>query len=151
MRIKFLTSEWNSMAVYLSNLSEAYGPLLTEHWEKKETPQHYNQLTSQLVHPIGQRHILGLVGGNEVSVIKGNLVDLESDLKGIHLPHTFCPSRQYQPPTRNQKEIVRDNVKNTVTIDVQPTHLPVYQMMAYPAVIAPLPMVNEVCRKPEKY
>lgn len=137
------------MAVYLSNLSEAYGPLLTSHWEKKEDPQHYDQLTSSLVHPTPHRHVLGLVGGNEVSVIQGNMVDLESDLRGIHLPNTFCPSRQYQP-SQNGK-IVRDNVKNTVSIDVKPVHLPIYQMMAYPAVMAPLPMVNEVCRKPEKY
>ena len=52
---------------------------------------------------------------------------------------------------KGQKEIVRDNVKNKVTIDVQKSHLPVYQMMAYPAVMAPLPMVSEVCMKPEKY
>jgi hypothetical protein len=79
------------------------------------------------------------------------MVDLESDLKGIHIPHTFCQTRQYQKPSRDQKEIVRDNTKNTVKIDIQSVHLPVYQMIAYPAVMAPAPMVNEVCVKPEKY
>ena len=139
------------MAYYLNNISEAYGPLISSHWEKKENPQHYNDLTSQQVHPLPQRHILGLIGGNDVSLIRGNMVDLESDLKGIHIPHTFCQTRQYQKPSRDQKEIVRDNTKNTVTIDVQSVHLPVYQMIAYPAVMASAPMVNEVCVKPEKY
>ena len=139
------------MAHYLSNVDEAYGPLLSSHWEKKENPQHYNELVSQQLHPLPQRHILGLVGGNEVSLIKGNMVDLESDLRGINLPNTFCPSRQYQPLQRDQKEIVRDNTKIAVKIDVQSVHLPVYQMIAYPAVMAPAPMVNEVCVRPEKY
>lgn len=139
------------MSVYLNTLSEAYGPLLTSHWEKKEIPQHYDSLIQPYVHEAPKRHILGLIGGNEVSLIQGNMVDLESDLKGIHLPITFAPWRQYQAPLKGQKEIVRENVKQTVKINVQKSHLPVYQMMAYPAVMAPLPMKNEVCMKPEKY
>jgi hypothetical protein len=95
--------------------------------------------------------MLGLVGGNEASLIKGNLVDLESDLRRINLPLTFAPWRQYQPPQRGDTDIVRDNLKTKQKINVQKEHLPVYQMMAYPAVMAPLEMVNEVCRKPEKY
>jgi hypothetical protein len=139
------------MSLYLNHVDEAYGPLLTSHWEKDENPQHYNRLVTQQVHSLPQRHILGLFGGNEVSLIKGNMVDLESDLKGIHIPNTFCPSRQYQPPKVDQKEIVRNNTKGEIKIDVQPVHLPVYQMMAYPAVMAPAPIVNEVCVRPEKY
>jgi hypothetical protein len=139
------------MAHYLSTVDEAYGPLLSSHWEKKENPQHHNELTTQYVHSTPQRHVLGIVGGNEVSLIQGNMVDLESDLKGINIPNTFCPSRQYKPLTPQQTEIARDNTKGAVNINIQPVHLPVYQMMAYPAVMAPTPMVNEVCMKPEKY
>jgi hypothetical protein len=138
------------MALYLSTVDDAYGPILTSHWEKKETPQHYDDLTSQYVNPRPQRHILGIVGGNEVSLIKGNMVDLESDLRGINIPNTFAPWRQYQPP-QQKKEIVRDNTKISLTIDIQKAHLPAYQMMGYPAVVAPYPIVNEVCVKPEKY
>jgi len=139
------------MALYLSNLTDAYGPLLESHWEKKEDPQHYDQLTSQLVHPTPKRHMLGIVGGNEASLIRGNMVDLESDLRRINIPNTFAPWRQYQPPQKDDTEIVRDNVKTRQTINVQKDHLPAYQMMAYPAVVAPLEMVSEVCMKPEKY
>ena len=138
------------MALYLSTVDDAYGPILTSHWEKKENPQHYDGLTSQYVNPRPQRHILGIVGGNEVSLIKGNMVDLESDLRGINIPNTFAPWRQYQPP-QQKKEIVRDNTKVSLTIDIQKAHLPAYQMMGYPAVVAPYPIVNEVCVKPEKY
>lgn len=138
------------MALYLSTVDDAYGPILTSHWEKKENPQHYDDLTSQYVNPRPQRHILGIVGGNEVSLIKGNMVDLESDLRGINIPNTFAPWRQYQPP-QQKKDIVRDNTKISLTIDIQKAHLPVYQMMGYPAVVAPYPIVNEVCVKPEKY
>ena len=138
------------MALYVSTVDDAYGPILTAHWEKKENPQHYDDLTSQYVNPRPQRHILGIVGGNEVSLIKGNMVDLESDLRGINIPNTFAPWRQYQPP-QQKKEIVRDNTKISLTIDIQKAHLPAYQMMGYPAVVAPYPIVNEVCVKPEKY
>jgi hypothetical protein len=138
------------MALYLSNINDAYGPLLTAHWEKKENPQHYDDLTSQFVSPNPQRHILGIVGGNEVSLIKGNMVDLESDLRGITIPITFAPWREYQPP-QQKKEIVRENTKSNLVIDIQKAHLPAYQMIGYPAVVAPYPIINEVCVKPEKY
>ena len=36
-------------------------------------------------------------------------------------------------------------------IDIQKAHLPIYQMWAYPAVVAPEPIRNEVCTNPEKY
>ena len=77
--------------------------------------------------------------------------DVESDLRRINIPNTFAPWRQYQPPQRGDKEIVRDNLKTQLKINIQKDHLPIYQMKAYPAVQAPLPMVNEVCMKPEKY
>ena len=131
-------------------MTDAYGPLLTSHWEKDENPQHYDDLTSQYVNPRPQRHIVGIVGGNEASLIKGNMVDLESDLRGITIPITFAPWRQYQPP-QQKKEIIRDNVKTSLTIDIQKAHLPAYQMIGYPAVVAPYPIINQVCVKPEKY
>jgi hypothetical protein len=139
------------MSIYLSNLHDAYGTLLTSHWEKKENPQNYNYLTSQFVNPVPQRHILGMVGGNDVSLIKGNMVDLESDLRGINIPNTYCPKRQYQQPPKHQDEITRNNLKTNLQINVKKTHLPTYQMWAYPAVVAPEPFKNEVCIKPEKY
>ena len=40
----------------------------------------------------------GLVGGTNVSHIKGNLVDLENDLRGQTRSNTKCPARKYAPP-----------------------------------------------------
>jgi hypothetical protein len=139
------------MALYLSTVGEAYGPLIGDHWERTDNPQRYEDLSMTRVHTAPHRHMLGLVGGNDATLIQGNMVDLESDLRGINLPNTFTPSQQYQPPLRTDREILRDNHKGTVRIDVRPVHLPTYQMMGYPAVIAPQPLVNEVCMRPEKY
>jgi hypothetical protein len=134
----------------MSSLTEAFATE-AHPWEKKENPQKYTYLASEYISPSPKRHILGLVGGNEVSVAEGNVVDLESDLRGINLPNTFAPWRKYQPPPENQREIKRDNVKIKLSIDVAPMHLPVYQMWAYPGMPTPAPIKNEVCKNPEKY
>ena len=41
----------------------------------------------------------GIVGGNQVSLYTGNLVDLESDLRGQTRMASQCPSSQYLPGT----------------------------------------------------
>ncbi len=41
------------------------------------------------------RPVKGILGGNQVSTIKGDLVDLESDLQGIFRRRTRCPAKQY--------------------------------------------------------
>jgi hypothetical protein len=40
---------------------------------------------------------LGLVGGNNVGVPNGNMVDLEKDLLGINRPSTQCAQYKYVP------------------------------------------------------
>jgi len=42
---------------------------------------------------------LGTVGGNNVSLYDGNMVDLESDLSGRTRANTHCPSGHYLPGT----------------------------------------------------
>lgn len=120
-------------------------------WEKKENPQAYDQFAQAFVHAKPGRHILGVVGGNEVSLIQGNQVDLESDLRGLNLPNTFCPERKYLPPKQTDTTIQRENVKIKLSIDVKPQHLPFYQMWAYPAVVGPEPLKVDVCGRPERF
>jgi hypothetical protein len=120
-------------------------------WEKTENPQMYQQSPFYYVHKNAARPMLGLVGGNEVSLIKGNLVDLESDLRGINLPNTFCPQRGYQAPKEGVSKIVRENVKTKQTIDTRPRHLPAVQPWAYPVVMGPKPLQTSVCKNPERY
>lgn len=147
-----ITNGSNSKSEYY----ESFKPveLSKQFEERNENPQAYDYLQSQFTHPLPQRHVLGLVGGNEVSLIKGNLVDLESDLRGITIPITHAPWRQYQAPTKESLSngyIQRKNTKLQLNIDIQPQHLPAYQMWAYPGVVGPQPMISEVCRQPEKY
>ena len=38
----------------------------------------------------------GIVGGNDVSLYRGNLVDLESDMRGINRDNSLCPKNKFQ-------------------------------------------------------
>jgi hypothetical protein len=93
--------------------------------------------------------MLGIVGGNAVSLTKTNWPDVESDLKGITRPNTDCATRKHLPLSGNM--VVRKNPKNFFVMDTSKDHLPPTQMWAYPAVIGPKPIVQEVCVRPEKY
>ncbi len=112
-------------------------------WERTENPQAYGMTPFVYTSPEPRRHELGLVAGN--------MIDLESDLRGITRPNTFAPWKKYQPPQPEEKTIVRENVKTSLVIDKTPVHLPEYQMWAYPAIYAPKPMKTETCGTPQKY
>lgn len=135
----------------MASLTDAFQLPDVQHFEKKENPQAYDERSEYVQHVKAARHVLGLVGGNEVSIIKGSMVDLESDLQGITRPNTDCPGREHKPPTKGSTEIQRTNTKGSLTIDTTPLKLPVYQMWAYPVVIGPEPLVKESCARPEKY
>jgi hypothetical protein len=125
--------------------------ILTHPFEKSENPQTYAEDVFAYVHKKPARHVLGLVGGNEVSLPQGNMVDVESDLRRLNIPLTQCPSREYQPPPNNQHSIIRNSTKGKVIINVQQRHLPSMQMWPYAATFAPVPMKVEQCGRPEKY
>jgi hypothetical protein len=80
--------------------------ILKHPFEQKENPQGYSENVWAQVHKEPARHMLGLVGGNAVSLPKGNMVDVESDLRRLNYPLTASPARQYQPPP------VKQNVMN---------------------------------------
>ena len=128
-----------------------YGQVLQHPFEKKENPQSYDETPFAYVAKDAKRHILGVYGGNEVSGIQGNRVDLESDLRGITRPNTWSTERKHLPPTVKDTVIKRSNPKIDLTVNVAPSHLPVYQMWAYPATVAPLHFESKVCKNPEKY
>lgn len=128
-------------------------------WENRENPQLYDKLESQVVSPDPRRHMLGIVGGNAVSVVKdskinitnGQQIDIESDLRGTSRPLTFCPLRKYQPQSPGQTTIVRNTTKGRFAVDAKLFNLPNMQMWAYPATYAPEPLQKETCGRPEKY
>jgi hypothetical protein len=132
-----------------ATLSEAYETTPLE--AGKENPQYYQQSVGVYQHKKEARHILGLVGGNEVSGIEGNRADLESDLLGITRPITWGNTREHVPDSKNSNIIERKNAKYDLSINVKPVHINTYQMWAYPATFAPVPFKQETCMKPEKF
>tara|TARA_B100001173_G_scaffold307896_1_gene317231 strand:+ start:1675 stop:2118 length:444 start_codon:yes stop_codon:yes gene_type:complete len=82
---------------------------------------------------------LGIVGGNNVSQVKGNLVDLENDLRGQTRLNTNCPAKKntFMPTQDNLIKIPGEFTKSDVEIDANKLHLPPCQMIRYEPV--PLP------------
>jgi len=96
----------------------------------------------------------GVVGGTNVSHVKGNLVDLETELRGTTRLQTKCPTLKYQNPcpagemtTCQPGEIViRENPSNSGrVIDTTPLHLPSCQMVRYKPTPLPEPMEPVKC------
>jgi len=113
--------------------------------------QSYSSVENKLASPPAKRHILGIVGGNDVSQLAANPQDIESELKGLTRPLTDCPSRQYKPTVLGQQTLLINNRKTHMALDLRPIHLPEYQMWANPVTYAPLPLRKETCGRPEKY
>ena len=83
---------------------------------------------------------LGVVGGTAVSHIKGNLVDLETDLRGQTRRNTRCPTQLYQNPCpkgdMNNCQPANINIRGDPSqtqrdINTQMLHLPSCQMIRY--------------------
>jgi len=81
------------------------------------------------------RNELGLVGGTAVSHVRGNLVDLENDLRNQNRPNTHCPSYKYLPATTHYvqgKEYIKPVCHPKVDTDM--LHLKPCQMTNYRSV-----------------
>lgn len=97
----------------------------------------------------------GTVGGTNVSHIKGNLVDLETELRGTTRLQSKCPTLKYQNPcpsgdmtTCQPDEIViRANPANPESrvIDTDHVHLKSCQMVNYKKMPLPEPMPAVKC------
>jgi hypothetical protein len=120
-------------------------------WIQKENTFKYRELAQQWESPAPKRHLLGLVGGNEASVIAGNRMDIESDLRGTTRPLTNNPSLEHAPIPPNATTLPIRNRKTNMTINIRPKHLPEYQMWGYAGAYKPLPLVKETCGTPHKY
>jgi hypothetical protein len=101
------------------------------------------------------RNALGMVGGSEVSHVKGNLVDLESDLRGITRPQSKCNAKQYVPscplgggecPDYPQPISYKDKSTGEVrSVNTEPYHLRTCQTWSYPGTPVPRPYGQETC------
>lgn len=86
------------------------------------------------------RHQLGFVGGTSVSHIKGNLVDLDSELRGQTRLVSKCGDNMYVPT--NDGIIKNDK---TPPIDTTMLHLPVCQSIMYRSIPLPPKMNYDKC------
>lgn len=100
------------------------------------------------------RNALGLVGGNDVSVVTSSpMVDVESDLQGITRPNTRCNYKQHVPECAlggagcpDYPSGIKYTEKTTGEkrfISTRPTHLPTCQMNSYQGVNYPMSFVQE--------
>lgn len=88
------------------------------------------------------RHEVGLVGGTNVGIVKGNMVDLENELLGINRPNTQCPAYKFVPRSDGMvqgKEYIKPVVHPVV--DANMMHLRPCQMIDYHEVPQP-PAMN---------
>lgn len=99
--------------------------------------------TNKFEHPDKCRHTLGLLGGATISQVKGNLVDMESELKGITRLLSQCTVSKAKPLAESPY-ILNDK---TSPIDTSKVHLQSCQMFAYPSVPVPPPMNRPSCKR----
>lgn len=137
----------------------------------------YSMIPQKYYHSNNSRNALGLVGGNEVSMITGNLVDLESDLRGVTRDLSNVPAKKYQPSCAlgyAGKEPAPANAlapagggpcaawpgkivfterptNRVITVNTAPRHLPTTQYVSYPGVPAPEPFKQEVYGAPWRF
>jgi hypothetical protein len=114
----------------------------------------YSMIPEKFYHPNPGRNALGLVGGNEVSISAGNLVDVESELCGITRSLSRVPAKNYRPscllgdnkcPSYPEtfRFTERSSGKERI-IPTKPSHLPTMQMFSYPGIPSPKPLVQQV-------
>tara|TARA_A100000164_G_scaffold368201_1_gene391130 strand:+ start:234 stop:539 length:306 start_codon:yes stop_codon:yes gene_type:complete len=92
---------------------------------------------------------LGTVGGTNVSHIKGNLVDLETDLLGITRKASLCPTQKFTSACASgnmancqpENIVIRgENCGSNRVIDTTPLHLKSCNMIRYkPTPMPPKP------------
>jgi len=94
------------------------------------------------------RHELGIVGGTAVSHIKGNLVDLENDLRGATRANSLCPSNKFVPGNNNKIVLEGKQCGKGREIDTNMVHLPSCQMIRYKPTPLPPSLNLNNCPKP---
>ena len=129
---------------------------------KKELDQSTGPL-SYLLNPMKYENCsqcrmeLGIVGGTAVSQIKGNIVDLENDLRGQTRSASNCPNKHYQPscPTAigdecqpKQLQVQGNGCNGPFIINTELQHLRPCQMIRYKPVPLPPPMRIQTCPPP---
>jgi len=141
----------------------------------------YTQIPQKFYHPNASRNALGLIGGNDVSLASGNLVDVESELRNITRDLSQAPAKKYAPScplgsgeplhgTGRNPSTMLASVKGTCpeegptqlvfterstgklrTVAMELRHLPTTQYVSYPGVPAPEPLTQDVYGHPWRF
>ena len=85
----------------------------------------------------------GVVGGNNVSLYGGNLVDLDSDLRGLTRVNTHCPAGKYLPGT-----VLQGQESNVCAADCGKDGLPCGGQSCHKEKLHHLPACQIVQHKP---
>lgn len=122
---------------------------------KRDLQQNTNQLTytldpSRYYRCDPCRLELGTVAGNNVSQIKGSLVDLENDLRGQTRYNSRCPDKKNSWRMNKNEQIFVPGEFNhaPLQIDASKVHLPPCQMIRYDPVPLPPPIDMPKCKRP---
>ncbi len=140
----------------------------------------YMQIPQKYYHPNPSRNALGLFGGNEVSIASGDLVDVESDLRGTTRDLSNAPSKKYQPycplgsaeplhgtgpvpgamlssvqsacpPWPKQLVFTERATGKVRVVATEGRHLPTKQYVSYPGVPAPEALQQDVYGWPWRF
>lgn len=114
-------------------------------------PNNYAMYRGKYVNDNPCRIMLGQVGGNQVSLYTGNMVDLESDLIGITREASLCVNRQYKPKCKNCAQCKNSGLPCDCLACTSENlvNLPNCQMVDYGPVIAGPPYSDTKCYYPE--
>jgi len=122
---------------------------------KKRLDESVNPL-SYILNPIKYencekcRHELGLVSGPAVSHVEGDLVLLESELRGITRRASRCPSAQFQPSAGEVITLQGSACGAPQQLSTKMLHLPPCQMIRYAPIPLPsLPKNTYTCPQPQ--
>ena len=114
--------------------------------QQSTEPLQYALYTGKYENSAKCRIELGSVGGNGVSLFNGNLVDLESDLRGQTRLNSLCPCDKYSPKCsspncKNNKGIPCSSPECQIPLKHQPS----CQMVNYPQVPMPSNPMDSKC------
>lgn len=79
------------------------------------------------------RHEFGIVGGSGVSHMKGNLVDIENDLRNTTRANSQCPTKKHLPLPKGSKTLKLPGTLSSGPreVSLEGRHLPGCQMLTY--------------------
>jgi hypothetical protein len=143
-----------------------------DHQMKDTIAGGYTQIPQKFYHPNAGRNSLGLVGGNDVTLPSGNLIDVESELRGITRDLSKDPTKNYKPscplgeksteksiasikascnPWPKSFSFLERGTNKAVTVSMAPRHLPTVQFFTYAGVPAPEPLEMDVYGTPWRF